>query len=81
MGWNVARKREKIHTKFLYESLEESDHLEDLGEDNIKMVLQKEDWRVCIGFFWFRIGATDNLGNEPVVSIGFWTFRNLLNDY
>jgi hypothetical protein len=32
-GGNVTLIREKVYTKFLYESLEESEHLEDLGED------------------------------------------------
>jgi hypothetical protein len=33
-----------------------------------------------IGFFWFSVGAIGSLGNEPAVSIRFWTFRDWLND-
>jgi hypothetical protein len=53
-----------MREKFWLESLNRSDHSEEIGVDGriiLKWLLYKWGWRVWIGLIWLRIGAFGGL--------------------
>jgi hypothetical protein len=64
--------------RFLWRSLKERDHWEDIGVDGVvmlKRVLQKWDDRSWAGFMWLRLGTkvgSYEYGNEYSGCIKFW---------
>jgi hypothetical protein len=54
--WHAWERREKC-TMFWWESPREGDHLEDQGEDGIRMDLREIGLGVWIGFDWLRTGT------------------------
>jgi hypothetical protein len=64
-----------MHTKFLYETLKEINHYEDLDVDGravLKWILKKYDGRVRTGFIWHGIrqaAASSKCSNESSSSM------------
>jgi hypothetical protein len=59
-----AHEREMRNAYILVVNLKGRDHSEDLVVDGIillKWILQKQVWRVWIGFTWLRLGTVDRI--------------------